>query len=205
MADTGKQRRVGYRVGIRERIGQVVTALGGKFLDLDHLVLAGGIELDFSGVPAVAYHHARGDHVGDAERLADRADHFVTGAGDQHHVATSGAVLGDQGRRFGVHIRVYQLIEGFPHDLLDLLDAPALTQLGQVIAGARHALFVAAAHSQEQLRIGALDYIAAGDQPVAVERSAECQRTGLGDDRLVEVEERGTAAHGRKCSRCDLV
>ena len=107
-------------------------------------------------------------------------------------------VLADQRGGLGVHVRVDQLVQRLGHDLLDLLDLPALAQRGQVVAGARHGLLVGAAQPEHQLGVRGLHHVAAADQAVTIERPSEGQRAGLGDDGLVEIEEGGAAAHGPK-------
>jgi hypothetical protein len=107
-------------------------------------------------------------------------------------------VLTDQRRGFGVHIGVDELFQGLRHDLLDLLDLPALAQGGQVVPGPRHGLLVGATQAEHQLGVRGLDHVAAADQAVAIERPSEGQGTGLGDDGLVEIEKGGAGAHGPK-------
>ena len=50
---------------------------------------------------------------------------------------------------------------------------------------------VGADEHEDHLRVRALDDGGPGQQPLAVEGAAERQHAALGDDRLVEVEERG--------------
>src|SRR4029079_12876206 len=100
--------------------------------------------------------------------------------------------------RLGVHIWVNKLVERLAHDLVDLVDAPALAQLGQVVAQAGHLLLVGAADPEEQLRVRRLDHVPTRNEAVPVERAAKRERTRLGKNRLVKVEESGTTKHGRQ-------
>ena len=107
-------------------------------------------------------------------------------------------VLVDQRGGLGVHVRVDQLVQGLVDDLADLLDPPALAQLGDVVADAGHLLLVGAAEPEHELGIRRLHHVAPRDQAVPVEGTAEREGAGLGDDGLVEVEESRTAGHGAK-------
>ena len=83
-------------------------------------------------------------------------------------------------------------------DLAHLVDPPALAERGEVVPDAGDLLVVGTVHAEHELRVRRLDEITAVDQPVPVERPAERQGAGLGDDGLVQVEERDAAAHGRQ-------
>ena len=62
-------------------------------------------------------------------------------------------------------------------------------------AQAFHLLRVGAGEGEDQLGVGGLEHGAAIDQAAVEERPAEGQGAGLGDDRLVQVEERRCAGH----------
>ena len=79
---------------------------------------------------------------------------------------------------------------------LHLVDPPALAEVGDVVADAGHLLLVGAAEPEHELGVRRLDHVAPRDQAVPVEGTAEGERARLGDHRLVEIEERGTADHG---------
>jgi hypothetical protein len=70
--------------------------------------------------------------------------------------------------------------------------------LGDLRPHALHLLRVGAAEGEDELRVGALEHGAPVDQPALEERTAEGQGAGLGDDRLVQVEERRCAGHGSR-------
>src|SRR5690606_26537871 len=86
-------------------------------------------------------------------------------------------------------------------DLADLVHRPALTQPRDVVAHPRHRVLVRTSQPEGQLRVRSLDHVPPLDQAVPVEGAAERQRTGLGDDGAVEVEEGGTLAHGEQSSQ----
>ena len=65
-----------------------------------------------------------------------------------------------------------------------------------------HLVVVGARHQEEELRVAGLQNGPAVDQPLIEERFAESQRAGLGDDGLVEVEERRGAERGGPVPAC---
>ncbi len=106
------------------------------------------------------------------------------------------SVLTDQRRRFRVHVRVDQLFQRLVDDLADLFHPPALTELGYMITDLGHLLFVGTTETEHELGIRRLHHVSPGNQAITIERTAERQGTGLGDDGLVKIEECGAGDHG---------
>jgi hypothetical protein len=104
-------------------------------------------------------------------------------------------VLLDQVRRLRVDQRVDDLVQGLPDDLVHGGGVPAGHHRGQLGAQALHLLGVGAGEGEDQLGVGGLEHGAPVDQPAVEERPAEGEGAGLGDDRLVQVEERRCAGH----------
>jgi hypothetical protein len=107
-------------------------------------------------------------------------------------------VLLDQVGRLGVDQRVDDVVQGLAHDLVHRGDVPAGAQRRDLRAEALHLLRVGTLQREDELRVGRLEDGAAVDQPTVEERSSEGQGAGLGEDRLVEVEERRSARHGSR-------
>ena len=75
-------------------------------------------------------------------------------------------------------------------------DVPPRAHAGQVRAHALDLVVVGAGEREHELGVGAAQHGAAVDQPALVERPAEREHARLGDDRLVQIEERRGAAGG---------
>src|SRR5690606_33890022 len=100
------------------------------------------------------------------------------------------AVRLDERGGLGVDEGVDQLVEGLVDDGADLLRGPAAREPRHVIPGAGHLRLVGgAAEAEDQVRVGNLEDVAAGEQAALVQRPAERDRARLRDDGLVEVEE----------------
>jgi hypothetical protein len=195
VADRLQHRQVGDRVAVGPAVGQVPAPLGGDLPHRGGLVLPVGVELDLAGVPAVDGHHPGGDHPVDAEHLPDRADHLGAGAGDDHDLPARRAVLLDQVGGLGVDQRVHDLVQRLPDDVVHDRDVPPRRHGGDLPAHPFHLVGVRAGQREDELRVGALEHGTTVDQPALEERPAEGQGAGLGDDRLVQVEERCGAGH----------
>src|SRR5262249_45822803 len=117
MADGGQQRYIGDPVGVRVRGVEGVLASLRHLPYRGDLLLAGRVERHLAGVPAVPDHHAGRDDVGRAEQFADRPDDLVTGGGDEDDIPPGREMLLDKRGRFGVYVRVDQLVQGLIDDL----------------------------------------------------------------------------------------
>src|SRR4029453_5929143 len=82
-------------------------------------------------------------------------------------------------------------------DVLDLLHIPAGSHRREVVTHPLHLVVVRATDEIDELRVTPAQDRAPVYQPTGIERAAEGQRARLGDDRLVQVEERGRAAGSR--------
>ena len=159
------------------------------------LVLAVGVEVDLAGVAPLGHDHAGRHDAVDAEHLPDRLDHLRPAAGDDDDLPAGRPVFLDQVGGLGVHERVHDLVQRLAHDVLDRLGVPAGDHGGELRAQPLHLLGVDADAGEDELGVGRLQDGAAIDQPAVEERPAEGQGAGLGDDRLVQVEERRCAGH----------
>jgi hypothetical protein len=184
----------GVRVGVGAR--EVVTLALGQLPDRLGLVLGVGVEGDLAGVTSVLDHHLGGDHPVRAEHVADRLDHLGAGRRDDHHVAAGRVVLLDQLHRLVEHQRVHDVVQGLGDDVLHRLHVPPGGERGKVLTHPLHLVVVGATDEVDELGVRTAQDGAPVDQPALVEGPAERQRAGLGDDRLVEVEEGGVAGHG---------
>ena len=86
---------------------------------------------------------------------------------------------------------------------LTVCDVPAGAQLRHELPHLLHLVVVGAADEVDELGVRAAQHRAARDQAAGLELAAEGERARLGDDRLVEVEERcrraGHRAHVLQC------
>jgi hypothetical protein len=117
-------------------------------------------------------------------------------------------VLLDERDGLVVHQRVDDVVQGVGDDLADRVDRPAGDHLGEELAHLLHLVVVGAAHEEDELGVGAAQHVPAVDEAAGVEGATERQRARLGDDRLVQVEERRGSATGspsRPAARAWLV
>ena len=96
----------------------------------------------------------------------------------------------DQLDRLVVDDRVDDLVQRLGDDLAHLRDVPPRAHAGQVGAHPLDLVVVGAGEREHELRVRAAQHGPAVDQSALVERLAEREHAGLGDDRLVEIEER---------------
>jgi len=112
-------------------------------------------------------------------------------------------VLLDQAHRLVVHQGVDDVVQRVGHDLLDGLDVPPRAELRHELPQLLHLVVVGPADEVDELRVRRPEHRPARDQAASLELPAEGQRARLGDDRLVEVEERCRRsrhrAHVQKC------
>jgi hypothetical protein len=105
-------------------------------------------------------------------------------------------VLLDQLHGLVVDQRVDDVVQGLGDDVLDRLHVPARGQRREVLPHPLHLVVVGATDEVDELRVRAAQHGAPVDQTALVERAAERERARLGDDGLVEIEERGAAGDG---------
>jgi hypothetical protein len=195
VTDRLEHRQVGDRVAVGPAVGQVVAHLGGDLADGDGLVLAVGVEVDRAGVPPVDGDHPGGHHPVRPEHLPDGADHLRAAAGHDDDLAARGPVLLDQVGRLGVDEGVDDLVQGLPDDVGHHGGIPAGGHRGDLAPQPLHLIGIGAGEGEDELGVGPLEDRPAVDQPALEERPSEGQGAGLGDDGLVQVEERRGAGH----------
>ena len=191
MADDLQHGGVGFGVGVREARGEVVSVLLGQLFHRLGLVRTVGVVLDLAGVAAVDLDESGGDDVVRPEHLADRLDDLGAGRRHDDDVASGGVVVLDELDRLVEDDRVDDRVQGLGHRLTHDLDVPAGDHLGEVVAHLLELVVVGAAGREHELGVGAAEHGATAQQAAVVEGPAEGERARLGDDRLVQVEERG--------------
>jgi len=128
-----------------------------------------------AGVSAVLDHHPGGDDIDDAELFGDGR---TISSPDVETTTMSRPAARCSPIRAAASAYTYGLIklfESLVDDLGHLLDPPAPTQLGHMIADLRHLLLVSAAETEHELGVRRLHHVAARDQAIPVERTAERQ------------------------------
>jgi hypothetical protein len=100
-------------------------------------------------------------------------------------------VVVEQVQRLGVDQRGDGLLDRLADEALHALGIPAACQLQQQDTGSLHPSGACPQKPQDQLAVGAFEDHRGRDEPLVVQRSAEGKGRGLGDHRLVEIEEGG--------------
>ncbi len=198
VADGRQHRQVGDRVAVGVAVGEVVAVLLGDLAHRRGLVLAVGVVVDLTGVAPVGDHHAGGHDAVGPEHGPDRLDDLRPTARDDHDLAAGGAVLLDQVRGLGVDERVDDVVQRLPDDVVHRRDVPAGAHGRDLRPETLHLLGVGAGEGEDELRVRGLQRGTPVDQPALEERAAEGQGAGLGDDRLVQIEERRGAGHSSR-------
>lgn len=107
---------------------------------------------------------------------------------------------GDQVGGLGEHQRGDDVVQRLVDDRLDLFDVPAGAHVGHVRPHPIHLVMIGTGEQIDELRVAGLEHRAPVEQALSEKRFAERQRAGLGDDRLVQVEE-GRRAGVRDATR----
>ena len=118
-------------------------------------------------------------------------DDLLGRGGHDVHAAPFLPVQCHEVERLLVHERVDHLDDHVLHQLFDLLAIPPLGQGKEAVLQPLHLLLVGPDQQVDELRVGPPQELAARDHARPVHRPGQRERAGLGDDRLVQVEERG--------------
>ena len=140
-----------------------------------------------------------------AQRPGDRRDDLLSRRRDQHDVTAAELVGGDEVRGFAEHQRRHDVMQRFVDDRLDLGDVPTGAHIGHVGTHPVHLVMIGTGEQVDELGVAGLEHSTTVEQSLIEERFAERQCAGLGDDGLIQVEERrGAGVRSCGCRRLRL-
>ena len=130
-------------------------------------------------------------------QIGDRSDDLFWACRDDDHPASPAGVFIDEEECFGVDEGFGHIGERFANKLFDLVALPTCDEMEQFVAGPFELVCVGSEKEVEDLGEPHPCERLPTEEACLVERSAERERRRLGNDCLVEIEERCLLHHDR--------